>query len=175
MSVVPDRRAGPVRGAAVQGDGGAGRGHDPDLVGAEAVTDHDLGAGHPRRHRVAVAAEGHQRLGGDGADHRELGRVGQRRRRAQRLGSGERGDGGLLPAAATAPVVEADAEFVQALLRPGDGRLVGQGAPPALRGGVVGLLDHALAVAVARWAEIDRDAVVLRGVRERRRHRPGRR
>ena len=48
-----------------------------------------------------------------------------------------------------------------------DGQLVGQGAPPALRGGVVDLLHHAFAVAGAGRADRHGHAVVLRHPGER--------
>ena len=48
-----------------------------------------------------------------------------------------------------------------------DGELVGQGAPPALRGGVVGLLHHTLAVPAPGRADRDLHPVVLRDRGER--------
>ena len=50
-----------------------------------------------------------------------------------------------------------------------DGHVVGQGAPPALRGGVVGLLHHALAVPAPRRADRHRHPVVLGDRRRTRR------
>ena len=96
-------------------------------------------------------------------------------RRPQPLRGGEVGHRDPLSLAAAGSPVETLAELVEALLGGGDGGVVGDGAPPALRRGVVGLLHHALAVAVARRAEIDPDRVVLRGVGERRRQGSGRR
>jgi hypothetical protein len=74
-----------------------------------------------------------------------------------------------------AALVQPHAQPVQAGLGPGDGDIVGQRAPPALRRGVVGLLHHALAVAMARGAEVDPDAVVLGDPGKRRGQPPGRR
>src|SRR5690606_33492229 len=54
-----------------------------------------------------------------------------------------------------------------------DGDVVGQGPPPALRGGVNGLLDHALAVAASWWTDRDLHAVVLGDRGERRADLPG--
>ena len=64
------------------------------------------------------------------------------------------------------PPVHAGCQRVHALLGGGPGGVIGQGAPPALRRRVVGLLHHALAVAMPRRADIDREAVILRQARE---------
>jgi hypothetical protein len=55
----------------------------------EGVADVHHSAGVPRRNRISVAAEGHERLIGDGALHVEH-RADRLRRRAQRLGTGQR-------------------------------------------------------------------------------------
>src|SRR5690606_26057875 len=65
------------------------------------------------------------------------------------------------------------AEPVQGGLGLFNGDVVAQGAPPALRRGVVGLLHHALAVPAPRWTDRDLDAVVLGHCGERRRHATG--
>jgi hypothetical protein len=89
VPVVADGRPGAVGGAVVDRDGRARGGDDAELLGAQAVPDDDLGAAHPRRHRVPVPAEGHQRLRRDGAGDRQLGRVGRCRCRPQPLAGRE--------------------------------------------------------------------------------------
>ena len=113
-------------------------------------------------HRVAVAAVGHQRLARRrallGDDHR----IRCRRHRRQRFGLGDDGDRGAAVGGGPHAGVAAHAgEAVHTGLGLLDGDFVGQGAPPALRGGVVDLLHHALAVAAPRRADRHRDPVVL--------------
>ena len=108
-----------------------------------------------------VAAEGDQRLRADPPGDVQGGRVGLRADRPQRLGRGQHPHGGALAVEGSAALVQPHAQPVQAGLGLGDGDLVAEGAPPALRRGVVGLLHHALAVAMPGGAQVDPDAVVL--------------
>lgn len=88
---------------------------------------------------------------------------GRCRDRRQRLTLSERQHGGPpIDRGGTQPdVATLCAEPIQGRLSFLDADVVGQGAPPALRGGVVGLLHHALAVAPSWRADRDLDAVVL--------------
>lgn len=150
-------------------DDRAGDGGQAQHSGAEPVPDGDPGSAHAGRDGVGVAAERDQALRGDGGGDLELGRGRRGRAGPQAFAGGQGTDGGALPVAHAAAFVQPDAERVEAGLRCGDVDVVGQGPPPALRGGVVGLLDHALAVAAPRRADVDRDGVVLRDRGERRR------
>ena len=178
---VADHHPGPVGGQPVTGDHrgqpagarAAGRaGGDVDAHGAEAVGHGHRRAGQLRRHRIGVAAVGDQRLRRDlplGGEHR-----GERRRqRGEPLGRRVGEHAAPSPAQGAQPGVAAGrAERIQRGLR-GLGRdVVAQGAPPALGGGVVGLLHHALAVAPPRRADRHGDAVVLGDRGERRGHLP---
>ena len=123
--------------------------------------DRDLGAGQLGWHRVVVAAEGDQRLRAGGPRHGQDGRE-RRRHRRQRLGRGDGGHGGLaVGGRAHAGVAAQQTPPVQRGLGLLGRDVVGQGAPPALRGGVVGLLHHALAVAAPGRADRHRHPVVL--------------
>jgi hypothetical protein len=125
--------------------------------------------------RVAVAAKRHQALRADLARRGQHRRVGPGGHRPQALRGGQLGHRGALPvrAAAEPGVADPDAEPVQACLRLRRRQLVGQRAPPALRGGQVRLLHHALAVAPTRRADRDSDRVVRRDRPERGGQPPG--
>jgi hypothetical protein len=125
-----------------------------------------VGAGHPGWYRVLVAAEVDQTLRGDLPVDHELGRERHQRQRMQRLGVGEGTDRGALPVPAAYPPVQPGRDRVDAHLRLDERDVVGQGAPPPLRGGVVGLLHHTLAVAPPRRTHRDHGAVVLGHRRE---------
>jgi hypothetical protein len=108
-----------------------------------------------------VAAEGDQRLRAGDPLHGQHGRE-RRRHRGQRLGRGDGGDGGLaVGGGAHAGVAAQQTPSIQAGLGLLDRHVVGQGAPPALGCGVVGLLHHALAVPAPRRADRHRHPVVL--------------
>ena len=131
--------------------------------------DRHLGGGQLRWHRVAVAAVGHQRLPRRRAGLRHDHRIRRRRQRRQRLRPCDDSDRGAAISGGPHPGVAADAgEAVHTGLGLLDGEIVGQGAPPALGGGVVDLLHHALAVAAPRRTDRDRDAVVFGHPGERR-------
>jgi hypothetical protein len=120
-----------------------------------------------RRHRVPVAAVGHQRLRRHHPGHGEHGRV-RARHRCQWLGLGHGRDGGAPISGGAHPHVAAGgAPRVQQRLRLLDGGVVRYGPPEPLRGNMVGLLHDAFAVPPPRWARLDRHAVVLRNARER--------
>jgi hypothetical protein len=170
VAVVSDHGAGAGGGEAVAGqdDLGAVGGGDLEDRLVESVAGQDLGAGEFGRHRVLVAAVGHQCLGRDGALDGDSGRE-RRRQRGQGLAGGD-GDhaGPPVGGGADAGVAAQRAEPVEPGLSVLDRHLVGQGAPPALSGGVVGLLHHTLAVPGPRWADRHRHAVVLRDAGEAR-------
>ena len=86
------------------------------------------------------------------------------RDRAEPLGGGEISDGATVPVRADPFAVVGDplAEPVQRRLGLRGGDVVGQGPPPALRRGVVRLLDHPLAVPAPRRARPDPDTEMLR-------------
>ena len=86
------------------------------------------------------------------------------RHRAEPLGGGEISDGVTIPGRVDPLAVVGDplAEPVQRRLGLRDGDVVGQGPPPTLRRGVVGLLDHPLAVPVPGRAGPDPDTEMLR-------------
>jgi hypothetical protein len=76
---------------------------------------------------------------------------------------------------AFAGVADTDTEAVQRCLGVGDGDVVGQGPPPSLRGGVVGLLDDTFAVPAPRRTDRHGHPVVLGDTSKRRSHPTGRR
>jgi hypothetical protein len=86
---------------------------DRDGVGAEPPADLYVCADQAGRDRVAVAPQRHERVGGDGADLDDLGRIRRFGQRQQRLGLGERTDRGV---AAPAVVRDREAEPVDACL-----------------------------------------------------------
>ncbi len=110
-----------------------------------------------------VAAERHQRLRADDpADHQGRGERRGQRPQQLRLGGREGSDGGPGAVALADPAVaDSGAERVEGSLGLGHREVVRDGPPPALRGGVVGLLHAALAVPVSRGTQLDRNAVVL--------------
>jgi len=167
---VGDHHARAVGLASVPGQHRPGRGRDVQAHLAEAVRHRQGRAGQARWDRIVVAAERDQRLSAHHPGHRE-GRGERRwqRREQPRLGAGERADCGLQAVALAGPTVALPgAEGVRGRLRHGHGEPVRDGAPPALRGAVVGLLHAAFAVAVPWWAELDVHAVVLGDRGERR-------
>jgi len=147
----------PAQGDQVQGGGAqpVGHGHDSTAV---------AGA-----HRVPVTAKRHQPLGADRRLDGHDRRIRAGRDRAQPLGGGQIGHpaSGAVFAAPGPGVADSGAEPVQGGLGLGRGQLIGQGAPPALRGTVVGLLDHPFAVAPPRGANRDGYSIV-RGHRAKR-------
>jgi hypothetical protein len=112
--------------------------------------------------------EGHQALRSDRALDGHLRRERQRRQFQQHFDVCEFTDRGPGPVEDAATGVHLHGEPVH----PGLGLLgseaVGNRAPPALRGGVVGLLHHTLAVPAARGTDVHADAVELRDRGERR-------
>jgi hypothetical protein len=169
-------------------DGAAGV--DGDGVGAVPPTDLDVAADQARWHRVAVAPQRHERVGGDGAHHSQLGRIRRSGQGKQRLCRSELGDRdrprgldrrhpdatrvvdiasdgrtgarfrGRRRVRTSSLVGDVDTPAVQRRLRFGRGGDLG-GAPPRLGEVVDRLLHHAFAVAVAWRARIHGDAVVL--------------
>ena len=148
------------------------RGGDVDAAAADRVRHDHRAPGQLRWHRVAVAAVGHHRLARGGArrghDHRIRLRGAGATVRALATVATEarrrRWRGGGCPRAGRSRLSRR-----LGLL---DGGLVGQGAPPALRGSVIDLLHHALAVAAPRRADRHRHAVVLGHPGERCGHPP---
>jgi hypothetical protein len=140
---------------------------DVQVVLAEPVPDGDPHPRHPGRDRVEVALEGDQRLRADRPFRLQLGRKGQGGRREQGLGRGELRDSHLHSVDAAAALVHPDGELVDAGLGLLDADAVRDRAPPALRGSVVGLFDHAFAVAATGRADRDLNAVELRDPGER--------
>ncbi len=180
--MVADHHPGPGRGEAVAGEhdpaagtrGGPGCGRDVQGGRAQAQTHRDAGPGQLGGHRVPVAAEGHQRLSRDRARHDHGGRERCGRDRAQRLEGGQGGDGGPPVGGRPQPGVPTPgAPGIEPGLGLLDGDVIGKGPPEPLRGHVVGLLHHALAVPAARRARAHADAIVLGHRRERRADPPG--
>ncbi|KFU75787.1 hypothetical protein BB31_39440 [Amycolatopsis lurida NRRL 2430] len=150
MPVVADAPPGAVRGAVVDRDRCAAVGDDPQHVRADPVADLNLRTAQPGRDGVGVAAESDQCLSCDDLAEIELGRERDQRRGVQPLGCGHPGDDGPFAVMDPATAVELDRESIEPGLGLGDRDVVAEGAPPALRGRVVGLLDHALAVPAPR-------------------------
>lgn len=162
VAVVSDHDSGAFGCQGVAGDHRAGLRGDVHVWRTEPQADPHLGAGEFGRDAVAVAAEGHQRLRRHGACHGERRRERRRWWGAQRLGSGDGRDRGFAVGGGAQPgVAPGGAPRVEPPLDLLDGDVVGQGAPEALRGDVVGLLHHALAVAAPGRAGANLDAVVL--------------
>ena len=146
MTVVANDGAGAVGGEAVPGNHDPSGGGDVEVVSADRAGHDRLAAGQLGWDGVPVPAVGHQRL------------PGHRPGSAIMIGSAVAGTGRSGSAAAIvttlafpSPVgrilVSAEGgEPVAVGLGLLDGQVVGEGPPPALRGGVVGLLHHPLAV-----------------------------
>ena len=178
MAVGADGGAGAVGCPVVHGDHHPAGGGDLDDRGAEPVRHGHRAVGQLRRHGVAVAAEGDQGLRGHLPGHGQHRGGGPGRQRRQRFGGGESTDAAAGPVRLDDPqagVGLGGAERVQPGLGLPEGGLVGQGPPPALRRGVVGLLHHSLAVTAPRRADRDLDPVVLGDLGERGRDPPRRR
>lgn len=151
-----------VSGHAVAADHDPARGGDVAKLASDLMADDDLGGGQLRRHRVAVAAVGHHRLPRCGAALGDDDGIRLRRHGVQWLRFGDHGDRG--PPVCGGPqsgVTPHAGEAIQACLGLLGRGFVGQGAPPALGGGVIDLLHHALAVVTTGRADRHRDAVVL--------------
>lgn len=124
--------------------------------------DGDLRGGQLRRHRVAIAAVGHQRLPGDGPRLAQHHRIRARRHRRQRFADGDGQHRGLAVGGGPHPGIGPQtAEPIHAHLGLLDRGVVRQSSPPPLYGSVISLPDHAFAVPGPRWADRDRHAVVL--------------
>jgi hypothetical protein len=178
VAVVADHHPGAGRGDQVPGDhrrrhrsntARAGRcGGDVEVGAVQADGDGDGGAVQMRRHGVAVAAEGHQRLRRDDPRHHQQRRELCRHRRED-LRGGELGDGEPTLGAGPDPRVAAcDAPPVQTGLSLLDAHVIGQGAPEPLRSNMISLLDHSFTVAPPRRTRPNGDAVVLGHRSERR-------
>ena len=121
------------------------------------MADPDALADEGRRHAVAVALEANERAAADEALGLELGRVGERRQRQERLRGRPLGDRLL---AAAPGIGDLDAPAVEACLRlGGSGDL--RRPPPGAAQVADRRLDHALALGPPRRADGDGDAVVL--------------
>jgi hypothetical protein len=146
----------------VPGDDDPAGGGDVDELATDRTGHHHPCCGQFGRHRIAVAAVGHQRLARGGAllghDHR----IRLHRNGLQRLGVGEDGNGAAALTGGPHPgITTCAAKAVEVGLGLLGCDIVGQGAPPALRGSVIGLLHHTLAVAAPRRAHRHRDRIVF--------------
>ncbi len=151
-----------VGGHPVTGDDDAAAGGDVAELATDGVTDHNLRCREFGWHRVPVAAIGHQCLARGRPGFCEDHRIRHRRQGLQRFGLGDHGDrGAAIGGGPDAGVATNAGEAVNTDLSRFDGEFVGQGAPPTLRGSVIDLLHHTLAVAPPRRADRHRDPVVL--------------
>ena len=169
MTVITNRDAGAVRGEPVTGDRDPGDGGDVEMLGTDRPGHRHGRAGEFGWYGVPVTAVGDQRLPRRDPGLDQQHRIRHRRDLLEGFGGGDGGHAGptVGRGGAQASVASDRGEPVAVGLDLLHGQLVGHGAPPALRRGVVDLLHHPFAMPGTGWADRHGDAVVLRDAGER--------